>query len=63
MTIPRLLAINKYHKRNPPIHIMVAAYLEAGTKDDAPVSLPVSSGLNDKGESLFDLFPGRVGKA
>ena len=58
MTIPRMLAINRYHKKNPPLHIMVATYLEAGKDDAAPnTTTAAKSGLNSDGESLFDLFP------
>lgn len=50
MTIPRLDAINAYHRKHPPLHLAVAAYLGVGEK-----ARP--SELTDDGRSLFDLFP------
>lgn len=35
MTLPELGALARYWKRNPPVHIAVAAYLGLG-KADAP---------------------------
>lgn len=52
MTIPRYLAIQKYQKNNPPLHIMVAAYLGVGGD-----SGDRKSGTDENGQSLFDLFP------
>lgn len=57
MTIPRYQDISRYQRDNPPLHMMVAAYLGAG-KDSGQGSTPaLSSGLDEQGQSLFDLFP------
>lgn len=32
MTIPRLDAFNRYWERNPPVHMLVAAYMGIGAK-------------------------------
>ena len=32
--IPRIEALNKYHAKYPPLHIMVAAYLGIGGKEE-----------------------------
>jgi hypothetical protein len=32
MTIPRVLEINQYQAKSPPLHVMVAAYLGIGSK-------------------------------
>lgn len=49
MTIPRLKAITEYQQENPPIHVMIAAYLGAGKAQ--------ASETNEDGQSLFELFP------
>ncbi|HLQ13101.1 MAG TPA: hypothetical protein VK130_07630 [Steroidobacteraceae bacterium] len=38
MTIQRLLAINAYQEKSPPMHLMVAAYLGIKQKGSAPAS-------------------------
>lgn len=53
MTIPRLKEITAYQKHNPPIHVMIAAYLGIGAKDAGSAD----SGYDENGQSLFDLFP------
>ena len=52
MTIPRYLAISKYQHNNPPLHLMVAAYMGAGRNSGSE-----KSGTDENGQSLFDLFP------
>jgi hypothetical protein len=51
MTIPRLMDMNKYWADNPPIHVIVASRL--GINKKSPVE---ASGLDENGNSLFDLF-------
>ena len=55
MTVPRYLAIQRYQKDNPPLHLMVAAYFGVGKEGE---SGPTASGVDSDGNSLFDLFPG-----
>lgn len=49
MTIPRLKSITTYQQENPPIHILIAAYLGVGKAKSAET--------DENGQSLFDLFP------
>jgi hypothetical protein len=51
MTIPRVLEINAYQAKCPPLHIMVAGYLGIGSKSSKP------SETDENGQSLFDLMP------
>ena len=55
MTIPRLVAINKHQRQYPPLYWLVARYMGHGEKKAAETA--DKSGLNENGESLFDLFP------
>ena len=57
MTLPRLSAINSYQKAHPPLHIMVAAYLGVNKDKASDGTAAPAAGLNENGESLFDLFP------
>jgi hypothetical protein len=61
MTLPRLQAITKYQKQFPPVHVLVAAYMGAGRYREGSGSGGIeqskNSGLDENGESLFDLFP------
>lgn len=34
MTVPRLKAMTAYWKHSPPVHLMVAAYLGVGSKQE-----------------------------
>mgnify|MGYP003385358284 CR=1 FL=1 len=34
MTVPRLVAMNKYWATSPPVHAMIAAYLGVGKKEE-----------------------------
>lgn len=54
MTIPRLKEITAYQKQNPPTHVMIAAYLGIGAEESGTAG---SSGYDENGQSLFDLFP------
>jgi hypothetical protein len=36
MTLPQLAQLNKYWKSNPPVHVMIAAYLGVKAKSDEP---------------------------
>jgi hypothetical protein len=49
MTVPQLSEFNLYWKKNPPLHMMVAAYLGIG-KEKEPEG--------DFGE-LMSMFPGK----
>jgi hypothetical protein len=51
MTIPRVLEINSYQEKCPPLHIMVAGYLGAGSKSSKP------SETDENGQSLLDFAP------
>ena len=51
MTVPRYLAIQRYQKDTPPLHIMVAGYLGIGSGGQQ------KSEVDEDGNSLFDLFP------
>ncbi|TDR82207.1 hypothetical protein [Paludibacterium purpuratum] len=56
MTIPRLAAMNRYWQDNPPLHSMVAAYFGIG-KVSQTSNTPRDPGLDEAGQSLFDLLP------
>ncbi len=47
LTIPRVLEINAYHKKNPPIHVMIANYLGIQGPKEA----------DQNGLTLFDIAP------
>lgn len=53
MTVPRYLAIQRYQKDTPPLHIMVAGYLGIGGGSGGQQK----SEVDEAGNSLFDLFP------
>ena len=55
LTIPRLNALNKYWKQNPPVHLLVKWFIGYESKDEKPQK---STQDNDAAfAELFSMFP------
>lgn len=55
MTIPRLNAMAAYWKENPPLHQMVAQYLEMGSSKKAPKAETSEVELEKQSQELMGL--------
>jgi hypothetical protein len=54
MTLPRVMAMNRYWGKHPPVHIMVASYL--GFVPEKAASTSASHDAKDNSEQDLDEF-------
>ena len=61
MVLPEMMDLFRYWRDHPPVHVMVAAWLGVGSKDEAAEPTEIEAELAAAGETRsFDCLPTEI---